>query len=190
MLQPVTPQLPTLTNPRHFQPLNSSSSAMALCIFQESLAWPWEIWTILITPSRAPNQLPSIIDQCTQHLPTSVFWASTSTRWIWVSTPSVMGAKPAIGLHQTPTLFLLIVIVCAVGCPLILCLLSLYTPWFFVLASLLPQLLALVDKHPFACIMTILNIELHQLVIIATAIYLYSRTSPLLPLAVNPKSQL
>src|SRR5882724_4176594 len=84
---------------------------------------------------------------------------------IRVSIPSVMGEKPAISPHQTPTLFLLIVIASCCCFPSDLEL----TIFVHTLDSSFshPHCLDSWNQYissPFACIMTILNIELHQLV--------------------------
>src|SRR5882724_2360833 len=84
---------------------------------------------------------------------------------IRVSIQSMMGATPAIGPHQTLTLFLLIVIVssCCLPSNLVLTIFvhtldsSFSHPHF-------PDSWNQYISSPFACIMTILNIELHQLV--------------------------
>jgi len=86
---------------------------------------------------------------------------------IRVSIPSTMGGKPAIGPHQTQTLtlFLLVVIVscCCLPSNLVLTIFvhtldsSFSHPHF-------PNSWNQYISSPFTCIMTILNIELHQLV--------------------------
>jgi len=80
-----------------------------------------------------------------------VFCASTSTQWASRHTPCPWWAKPHHWFHQTLTLFLLIVIISHCLIPSNLCLLFLYTPWFFALASHCPWLLALVYKL-FVCV--------------------------------------
>src|SRR5882724_2989692 len=84
---------------------------------------------------------------------------------IRVSTPSMMGEKPTIGPHQTPTLFLLIVIVscCCLPSDLVLTI-FVHTLYSSFSHPHCPDSLHQYISSPFACIMTILNIELHQLV--------------------------